>query len=1535
MGTKLVRASLCAGLVLLVACGVVLLATAACTAATGVAQPIVELQQNAWNELTYPSTFYGQKTSGTDSGTKQQYKFQRQREGKNFDYVIADLTPNNYYSVEMSFVEHKFSAVGQRVFNVYLQGTLKISRFDIYRNVGKNAAVQTTLTARADASGNIVVLLRSDQAGGVDYATISTIRVYSGATNFVEIDSSASRLTASTPVRMPATSSRNTYETVLSRLGSRFCLNLVPQKLSSRMSPMGDGTGDLQDLVLGLSNGSTMRVMPFTDRYPVWENVVQSHTMTSQGFTGTSAALPFTVSTTFTAPFYPQDDKLSGAPFIYLDVTVKNNSAVPVSPTFVVARPQRQDFASSAVSEFSTATVTGMDAASRYSYYDESYNAGKSHLASEVLAVPAGEAGDVDFRGSVAGEFGDFNQGQLWGYTSPAGYPYTYNDYKHPLFSFYPRGYTGAVWSIHDLGAGAVVTKHFVLAGYIGDQMMKVTNRAYSDTSFRFRYTTQFASSHDVADYALGSRWTGDNIQDKTQFFDSTVSSDSYLTLPGAYRDSVRNMLMYGFQSYLMNAWWLHSDAGRDWFSVWEGSSCRFHSTIDVEYNDAWFYYDFWPGLLKTLLSEWPLYRNACPQGTYLSHDMGIGDAATGQVYPSAMPVEENANYVLMLFKYWKSTGDAAFMQSQYSTVRNLVDFMMNCDQNNNGLPDINTQNTLDQSSLALQKGKDQVYLGTKCLAAYQAAKEMAASVGDTAYAAKCNAGVELINETLANDMWLSDHFAVCSDQVMAAADQDAYSIYPSNGLLYLLSGTRSVGLTTGNTTRMQQDLVNSTEKTLKTYGCSHTTYDAYNEWVSQNIWRDSTAAQLGIGLHNNNNPLAMCNRYWSLEKYFAQSLNGSFWDVVVYPGGTGAGGMSVSAVPWESSTGAGAGKTPVPYSVTDESGGASAGYSQSLGYYPRGAAAFGLIDAVAGLTLDSPASALYYQNTTYPLRVPVFARANWSAADPATRVPTMYFGGPSTAPALTNRALLPAKVAARNMRDIAGMSAGSHAISPNTDGVNDTVRVSYSLPASARVSQSIWCGSTLVKSWADFNAVSGAGSFTWDGKDSSGRPVQDGTYTARVDAVATNAAIEIRPATATVMVNDSVPDLSRTWYLAEGFTGHNATGGDFEEYVLIQNPNPVQANADVTFMMPGGKTMTRSYTVAANSRFTITVNDLLPDAEVSTCVHADIPIAVERAMYFSGRKAGHDSIGVSQPSKTWYMAEGYTAQGWDDYVLIQNPGDSQASITAQYMTPGAGNVTRQYSVGPHSRFTIHVNDIVPAQSVSTQIDSSVPVVVERAQYLNNMTAGTCSIGACSTSSTWYLAEGYTAQGFEEYVLVQNPQSTSNNITVTFMESNGNNTTKQYQLPAKSRFTIGVNDIFPASEVSTKVRSQYPVLVERAMYWNNRSDGHDSIGTPTPDSTWYLPEGYTDQGFETWVLIQNPGDSTRKVDVTFMEKSGRNTTQTYQVPPRSRFTVSMNKTLPASEASTRVSADGPVIVERAVYFNNRSGGTDSIGIRGY
>jgi xylan 1,4-beta-xylosidase len=1510
--------------------------------AAGRGQPIVELRNYYPSEVTRAVEFSKQKISGTNNVTKQAYKFQRRREGRDFGYSVANLQASTTYRVELSFVEHDISASRRRIFNVYFKSTKVISKLDIFARVGKNAAYQYTGWAKTTSSGVLSIRFRSNESGCSGFATISTIRLYIGSSNAVEINAATSRLNMKIPTRLTNSSQQNSYETTLGRLGSRLCLNLLPQKLASRFSTLGDGTGDLTDLVLALVDGSSIRCLPFTDRYPVWEKVSLSQTMTSQTYTCSSSTVPFEVTVTFRAPFYPRNEKISGAPFFYIDVNVKNVGPVAATPSFVFARPHKESWAYAGVLPFDDATKKGYQSTTIYNYYDESQNGGAGERAREVLAVPKSEDSDVVFKGTVEGEFTDFKQDTLWGNVSPTGYPRTYSDYKNPIYSFYPRGYTGAVWS-PALAPGGSSTKHFVMAGHIADSVLHVRNRSYDESTFAFKYTRDFIHVKSVVDYALNNRTAGDDVETKSKFFDSTFSSNGYLQMPSEYSGSVKNLIAYSFQSYLMNTWWAVSGSNREWFSVWEGSSCRFHSTVDVEYNNAWFYFDFWPDLLKKIMNEWLLYTKSSTLGTYLSHDMGFGDQVVGQAYPDDMAVEENTNFILLLYKYWKTTGDTNYVQGKFATVKRLVDFIIRCDANNDGIPDRYVTNTVDQGSLAIQNGKNQAYLGVKCLAAHQAVSQMASTLGDPYYRMKCQAQVESINQTLEYDMWLSDHYAVCIDGDVLAADREAYSIYPSNGLLYLLTGTRTAGLTSNNTYKMRTDLVNSTGKTLKTYGCPHSSYDAYNEWVSQNLWRDQVACLLGIDL-NNSNPLRLSKRYWNLQRYYAKNLWGAFWDVAIYPGGS-ARGASAYVSP---SSLAGFGRTEGSGSSGDEGGSLRSGawkeaqitaaaqsLEQSLGYYPRGAASLGLLDAVAGITLDRTKDALYYKQTTYPLRVPVFSRAAWGNADPATRVPTLYFNSNSGSPTFRNRNLLPSKVAAKKMVDLNGVSAGSHAMSPNGDDINASTTVKYKLPISAKVTASIWDGPDLKKSFPASSQAPGQKSLTWDGKADDGGVVDDGLYTARLDARSTGSTYEIRPGGTPVYVNNTIPDLSTSWYLAEGYTGANATGGQFETYVLIQNPGSQPANVKVTFMLPGGATQERSYAIPAASRFTITVNHILPNAEVSTFIKSDRPVAVERAMYFNGRRAGHDSTGVSRPSKTWYLAEGYTAESFDEYVLIQNPGDKEAAVKATFMTASTGNKVVNYKVAAHSRFTIKVDDTVPSDSVSTRIESTEPVVAERAQYLNYMTAGTCSIGAVSMSRTWYLAEGYTDQGFEEWVLIQNPQPTSNIVTVTYMDNNGATTVKQYELAPESRFTILVDNDLPASEVSTKVRSQEPVIVERAMYWNNRSDGHDCIGTPTPDSEWYLAEGYTDQGFETWVLVQNPGDETRNVVMTFMEPGGRNTVKNYQVEPHSRFTVGVDDILPASEVSTRVSADGPVIVERAIYFNERSGGTASNGIRGY
>jgi len=42
--------------------------------------------------------------------------------------------------------------------------------------------------------------------------------------------------------------------------------------------------------------------------------------------------------------------------------------------------------------------------------------------------------------------------------------------------------------------------------------------------------------------------------------------------------------------------------------------------------------------------------------------------------------------------------------------------------------------------------------------------------------------------------------------------------------------------------------------------------------------------------------------------------------------------------------------------------------------------------------------------------------------------------------------------------------------------------------------------------------------------------------------------------------------------------------------------------------------------------------------------------------------------------------------------------------------------------------------------------------------------------------------------------------------------------------------TVHVNSQVPYLDTSTKVYSNLPIMVERAMYWNNRGAGHVSFG---------------------------------------------------------------------------------------------------------
>jgi len=442
------------------------------------------------------------------------------------------------------------------------------------------------------------------------------------------------------------------------------------------------------------------------------------------------------------------------------------------------------------------------------------------------------------------------------------------------------------------------------------------------------------------------------------------------------------------------------------------------------------------------------------------------------------------------------------------------------------------------------------------------------------------------------------------------------------------------------------------------------------------------------------------------------------------------------------------------------------------------------------------------------------------------------------------------------------------------------------------------------------------------------------------------------------------------TWYLAEGSTN------GFYTWILVQNPNDSDAVVRLTYMDEDGNTKSEDVTVSAHSRFTRLVNSVSGmDGKngVSTKVQSlnNVGIICERAMYWnvsvpSGDEGcatvqwagGHCSTGVTSTSDAWYLAEGST-DGFETWILVQNPNDSDASVRLTYMDEGGNTKSEDVTVLSHSRFTRLVNSVSEMDGkngVSTKVQSlnNVGIICERAMYWNvsvpsgdegcatvQWAGGHCSTGVTSTSDIWYLAEGST-RGFYTWILVQNPNNSDALVRLTYMDEDGNTKSEDVTVYSQSRFTRLINDIPEMDEkygVSTKVQSlnNVGIICERAMYWNvsvpcgeegqnvQWAGGHCSTGVTSTSDIWCLAEGST-RGFYTWILIQNPNDSDASVRLTYMDEDGNTKSEDVMVYSRSRFTRLIND-IPEMDEKYGVSTEVRslnnvgIIAERSVYWD--------------
>jgi hypothetical protein len=683
-------------------------------------------------------------------------------------------------------------------------------------------------------------------------------------------------------------------EALLGRLGSRFSMNFRPKERKVYLSPMGRFYDQPVDLGIGLRLNGKTYILPFADldKAETFSDVEQEFLVEGLEYKTRDHKLGLEFSCRIHAPFYPEDRKISSAPFFYIDLKVRS---------FLHGRNDFQPFDGEWFFSLSGASID----------------------ADHKIALPITSKLDQN----------------CWYYSKDCP-PGLHFDFSENTFSGEVKVcplMNNRDWSINTDSAIVYLCKPFSLNSpeiileetlIISGFQPNIILEAWHENC-RFQYTDYFSNNDAIIEYARSER---NELLQKTNQFAQTIYDSSI-------SPSAKSLIACGFQNYLANSWWVLNDKGEDWFFIWEGWCC-FHSTIDVEYNNSWFSLIYWPELLEKQIKAW--FRNIQPEG-FPSHDIGVLLEVNSQVYPHHMPVEESCNLLLLIYALWRFRGYREWEQYLGQLVK-IVDYLVTTDTTGNGYPNLGVANTVDDAAASVQYSKEQTYLAIKVLSALTAFVELTKNVSDskplTLLLQKSKDMMANIKETLDSVAWMGDHYAVCLPQSTEGLRDvwtgkeikgtnlngwDAYSLYTTNGLLFLLATGIKPDL---NYERLIMDLQNSLEKSLTPYGCTHSSVDRSNVWLSQNFWRDQIASYLGIDL------LDMTDCYWKFLEF--ENIQGR-------------GGCYVDTYGWN-----------------------------WLSYYPRGVTMIGIIASALGMRVNIEKREIDLAPVRLPCRFSIPILADW-----------------------------------------------------------------------------------------------------------------------------------------------------------------------------------------------------------------------------------------------------------------------------------------------------------------------------------------------------------------------------------------------------------------------------------------------------------------------------------------------------------------------------------------------------------------------------
>jgi hypothetical protein len=343
-------------------------------------------------------------------------------------------------------------------------------------------------------------------------------------------------------------------------------------------------------------------------------------------------------------------------------------------------------------------------------------------------------------------------------------------------------------------------------------------------------------------------------------------------------------------------------------------------------------------------------------------------------------------------------------------------------------------------------------------------------------------------------------------------------------------------------------------------------------------------------------------------------------------------------------------------------------------------------------------------------------------------------------------------------------------------------------------------------------------------------------------------------------------------------------------------------------------------------------------DAAIGDTATVSLMVEVDGATVSPLRGVMEHGVTESQLVNSWYFAEGCTAEGFHEYLCLENMQDVDGEAEITYMFGDGSSQVQEIALPARSRTTVDVNAVVgQGKDVAARVVSDIPIVAERPMYFHygdGLEGGHVCRGAPSPSRTWYFAEGYTGEGFDEYICVVNPGDDDARLTFNFQTEEGwEKVVPDYIIAAGTRMTFKVDDLMGEGyQNSLELVSSRPVVAERVMYFDYAGTtgdlgwrgGHCVMGVPSLLNEYYFAEGTTRTGFEAWITLQNPHDVPITVEASYYPGPGQGdtVTSTYRIPAKTRRTVYLPAEVgPGKDVSVKLTSSSQFLAERPTYFH--------------